>query len=230
MSYSNTGGPIFGTNENWEDDRPKFGSDQFFHDMAPAVVQHAQNTKSGTPDARPAPEADYSAAYAKSTPVDPDQVARSNMAAQQAQQSDTATQLAIQAQQAEQAKQVEAAQQAEAAKQANISSQNAQIAGQQNQANAMAGNSMAGLNLFQQTADSQAIANQSGLSPTPVFGLFGTALPTSTVASQKANVQSASGVPALAKTARINQLGPGAQNGFINSVAPSQTGLKFGGA
>lgn len=211
-------------------DGPKVGSDQWFHDMAPPVVQHAQNTKSGTPDARPAPETDYSAAYAKSTPVDPDWVVRSNMAAQQAQQSDTATQLAIQAQQAEQAKQAEAAQQAEAAKQANISSQNAQIAWQQNQANAMAGNSMAGLNLAQQTADSQAISDQSGFLPTPVSGLPGTTSPTSTVAAQKANVQSASGVPALAKTPRINQLGSSAQNGFINSAAPSQTGLKFGGA
>ena len=126
--------------------------------------------------------------------------------------------------------------QAEAAKQSVVNSENAVAKAKQDQANQMAGSSLYNLISQQQESDAQSASKQA--LPSPVFSqpsTPGTMTNVSPIASRGVSIsapaqkmQAAGGMMPASGVNRINQAGPGAQNGMINAATPSQD-LKFGG-
>ena len=185
---------------------PKFGSNEYFREIAPAAVDHTQiYTKSGTPDPRPAPAKNSSHFLGF-------------IGSAQAQQSEMARQLANQP--AINAENTAATSKQDTANQW-AGSLHTLISGQQEaDAQSVAKQQTPPL-VTGQPATPEIIANASPVSAQGV-----------SISAPAQKMQAAGGMmPAAAKGGppRINQAGPIPQNGMVNAVAPSQE-LKFGGA
>lgn len=187
----------------------KADADAAFREALPKVFQNAQETKSGTPHA--STQAPQSISAAPSYLPPPNQTsqaeaAKAELAAQQAAQ-------------------------AEQARQSSIFTQNSDAIAKQEAANAGAGTSLFALNSKQQAADSTKASPQQPVAASPLGQpIFEGSANISPVISQT-KPKMAPGAPASSQISKINQTGPGAQNGMVNSAMPSQEQLlKFGGA